>query len=242
MALRGRLLQVAMRVAFEPEAPRWPILCGCVFLVSGAVLAYEVALTRLFSAFLRYHFVFLVVSVAVLGLGLGALLGRAVKAFLLPSLLFALSVLSLHVALMKWGLISLASTPALLAPILSVPFLFAGWFMASSFRAGVKKAGALYFSDLAGAATAAVLAIFALDAFGGIGTPLVVAAVAGMAPFALGASFRRVVGMGLSALTATVAISLLAQGGLSLPTMKVESPILKPLFSHLGRPGWPERI
>ena len=37
-----------------------------VLLVSAAVLASEVALTRVFSAVLRYHFVFLVISAALL--------------------------------------------------------------------------------------------------------------------------------------------------------------------------------
>jgi len=42
-----------------------------IFLISLAVLALEVSLTRFFSVVLRYHFVFLVTSIAVCGLGLG---------------------------------------------------------------------------------------------------------------------------------------------------------------------------
>ncbi len=51
-----------------------PSLLAAVLLVSFSVLAFEVALTRCFSVLLRYHFVFLVLSMAVCGLGVGGLL------------------------------------------------------------------------------------------------------------------------------------------------------------------------
>lgn len=233
---------MALRREFEDKAPAWPILSACVFLTAGLVLAYQIALTRLFSALLRYHFVFLVVSIAVWGLGLGALLGRAIKAFSLPGLLFSFSVGLLHLGLVKWRLILMASKPIFLAPILAVPFAFAGWFMASSFRAEVKRAGALYFADLTGAATASVLVLFALDKFGGLGCPLVLSAVASLVPLLIGASLKRPIIMLLSALIGALALLALRFGGLSLPALGVDSPILKPLFSHLGRPGWPEKV
>jgi hypothetical protein len=50
-----------------------------VFLVSFAVLADEVALTRLFSVVLQYHFVFLAISVAICGNGLGGLVRQFAK-------------------------------------------------------------------------------------------------------------------------------------------------------------------
>lgn len=42
-----------------------------VGLVAGATLAYQVVLTRLFSAVLPYHFSFLAISIALLGTGGG---------------------------------------------------------------------------------------------------------------------------------------------------------------------------
>src|SRR4030042_147705 len=45
-----------------------------VFLITYAVLTFEVALTRIFSVMLSYHFVFAIVSAALLGLGGGAML------------------------------------------------------------------------------------------------------------------------------------------------------------------------
>src|SRR3954468_19713154 len=43
-----------------------------LFVVSGAGLVFEITLTRLFSLFFQYHFTFLAVSLAILGLSLGA--------------------------------------------------------------------------------------------------------------------------------------------------------------------------
>ena len=54
---------------------RWRagLLTG-LFLLTCGVLLFEVALTRILSVFLSYHYTFLVVSGAVLGFGLGGLL------------------------------------------------------------------------------------------------------------------------------------------------------------------------
>ncbi len=46
-----------------------------LFLLSAASLAFEVTLTHLFSLVFQYHFAFLAVSSAILGLGVGAALG-----------------------------------------------------------------------------------------------------------------------------------------------------------------------
>ncbi|MFQ6067178.1 MAG: hypothetical protein ACE5K3_07875, partial [bacterium] len=54
-------------------------LLGSVFIVSLSVLMFEVTLTRVFSVTLAYHFVFVIVSLAVLGLGLGGGLIHRIK-------------------------------------------------------------------------------------------------------------------------------------------------------------------
>ena len=40
-----------------------------IFLVSSAALIFEISLTRLFSIYLSYHFAFMVISIAMLGIG-----------------------------------------------------------------------------------------------------------------------------------------------------------------------------
>ena len=56
-----------------PARPRARVLVA-VGLVAGSTLALQVLLTRLFSAALAYHFGFLAISLALLGVGAGALL------------------------------------------------------------------------------------------------------------------------------------------------------------------------
>src|SRR6187200_333997 len=64
-------------------------------LATAAVLVYEIALTRLLSVVLWYHFAFLSISLAMLGLGAPGVWfalrqrGRAGEPALAPALLFA---------------------------------------------------------------------------------------------------------------------------------------------------------
>jgi hypothetical protein len=57
------------------NSPRPPLsVLLAVALLSSAALGFEVALTRVFAVLLRYHFAFLVISIAVCGLGVGGYL------------------------------------------------------------------------------------------------------------------------------------------------------------------------
>jgi len=50
----------------------WFLLAG-VFLISFSLLAFEITLTRILSVMLSYHYVFVVASLALLGLGTGGI-------------------------------------------------------------------------------------------------------------------------------------------------------------------------
>src|SRR5690606_5885366 len=68
-----------------------------VAVLSAAVLGFEVALTRVFAVLLRYHFAFLVISIAGCGLGVGGYATywlRRKRELSLPALatLFAISI------------------------------------------------------------------------------------------------------------------------------------------------------
>src|SRR4030042_3004324 len=47
----------------------YPRIFFVIFLCSFSSLAYEIALTRIFSISLWYHFVFIIISIAMLGIG-----------------------------------------------------------------------------------------------------------------------------------------------------------------------------
>src|SRR5579884_4379740 len=72
-------------VAAEPQVspqiiPRTTVLA--VALVSFASLLLELALTRLFSVVLFYHFAFFAISVALLGLGSGGVFAHVRRSWL----------------------------------------------------------------------------------------------------------------------------------------------------------------
>src|SRR2546425_6253911 len=63
------------------EAGRRVLLAG-IALVSFASLLLELSLTRLFSVVLFYHFAFLAISVALLGLGAGGVLAYVARTWM----------------------------------------------------------------------------------------------------------------------------------------------------------------
>lgn len=53
----------------------WVLLVG-VFLISFSLLTFEISLTRVLPVVLSYHYVFVVISLALLGLGIGGIFVR----------------------------------------------------------------------------------------------------------------------------------------------------------------------
>src|SRR5512140_2741550 len=129
-----------------------------LFLLSAASLAFEVTLTHLFSLVFQYHFAFLAVSCAILGLGAGAAIGALLPA---PSLEKAAAWLGQAAALFSLGLpisvilfTMLGFTPGIILQALlgALPFAAIGLFSASVYSLYNQKAAWLYAFDLAGAA------------------------------------------------------------------------------------------
>src|SRR5215467_4674881 len=65
-------------VTNKTEIPERTLLAGLA-LTSFAALLLELALTRLFSVILFYHFAFLAISIALLGLGAGGVFAYLLK-------------------------------------------------------------------------------------------------------------------------------------------------------------------
>jgi len=151
-----------------------------VGLLSAALLAQEMIWTRLFSAELLYTFAFLILSLAVAGLGLGALAARgwprlgdrrwlpwvlaasAASTLAGPPLVFALD-LELSRLFVSWSV--LAKLVAAIALLASASF-FGGIALATLFRRRHQHLAGLYAADLVGAGLGAVLAILLMDWFG----------------------------------------------------------------------------
>jgi spermidine synthase len=157
-------IRVHPRVSAFIRVRRFPATPAAIFLISFAVLGFEISLTRVFSVLLSYHYTFLAVSGAVCGLGLGGF-GWHLRIRRHPArddvtwaaLAFALSLpISLLLLFGRWSLLAGHLWAAAL-PLL--PFCFAGAFLAQAFREFAPDSGCLYQADMLGAGLAAVIVV-----------------------------------------------------------------------------------
>jgi hypothetical protein len=170
-----------------------------VFVASFASLAYELALIRLISITQWYHFAFMVVSIAMLGIGAsGTLLSvvprmkdiRKVPAYVLllavaiPASYLVSGRIPFDPVRLSWDWMQLFSI-GLFAVVLSVPFLFFGLAVSTSYTALPGTTGAIYAADLLGAGAGSV-ALIALLSAGGPELSLIL-----MSMFAAAAAFVR---------------------------------------------------
>jgi spermidine synthase len=166
-----------------------------VSLLTASVLILELALTRLFSALLHYHFAFLAISLALFGSA-----SSGVFIYVLGSRRFAgapfrwLRDACLASGLSVWLLVGLAlggwfgtgTSPSLLDLTVlyaaaALPFFFSGCAITLAIAHFRDDIGRLYLFDLAGGAAGCLLLVPALDMLGGINTLLLSAALAGVA-------------------------------------------------------------
>ncbi len=171
----------ALRASSSPGLPR---LAAAAAGLGAGGLILEIALTRLFSVLLFYHYVFLVLAVALLGLGLGgalaallpdrAMRGREYAAG--ASALAAMTTVAATVVSARW---LPSDLPLLHGAVALIPFLFVGIAIPLLLSARPAATGTVYGSDLIGAAAGALVA-FGLHFLGPI-----VAAMGAAALFAL---------------------------------------------------------
>lgn len=144
-----------------------------LFAVSAAGLIFEIVLTRLFSLYFQYHFTFLAVSLAILGLSVGAASAhylnttRLHAASTLTLVLIALSG-ALTVATLIIALLPSANSIFPRALVALAIFFLIGLFDALIFENFASQSGSFYAADLIGAAlgVVAVLALlYLLSAF-----------------------------------------------------------------------------
>ncbi|MGE0867701.1 MAG: hypothetical protein AB7P03_04005 [Kofleriaceae bacterium] len=227
-------------------------MLGAVFLLSFAVLAYEVALMRVFSALLQHHFAFLAISVAICGLGLGGLALHVRRRRRAPAesvladsaAAFALSGVIVVVLLLILVIPRAVNATWLAGALLLVPFGCAGVFLAELFAAHAAHSGRLYAADLIGAATAA-LATLGLVQIAGAPNAAMIATLAGALAGVICAPTRAIRGRSIAAAVIAVAMAAAntATGWLETPAIASsgapddEEARAQPLFTRLGAPA-----
>lgn len=151
-----------------------PFLLLGISLVGFSMLAYEVTLTRIFSVTIWYHYAFMCISIAMLGLSMSGvalyLLSRrfprekTIQILAVSSLLFSLSIVVSFLVVRSVRFSPSLSVEGLLSALLtfmaiSIPFFFGGLAVGMALKHMTAEVGRLYFSDLVGASLGCLLVV-----------------------------------------------------------------------------------
>jgi hypothetical protein len=165
-----------------PETTTSASLLAGISLTSFSALLLELALTRLFSVVLFYHFAFLAISVALLGLGAGGVFAYLWRSWLtrFPTrtltatlctinavIIFMALEVVLHVPvsleLSRWNFLRLTAIYIASA----IPFFFTGLVFSVVFARETRHVTRLYGADLLGGAIACLAVVPVLNWIGG---------------------------------------------------------------------------
>jgi spermidine synthase len=190
-------IQAAVPVTSSSEIPERTLLVG-LGLTSFAALLLELALTRLFSVVLFYHFAFLAISIALLGLGAGGVFAYLLKKRLAR---FSTRTLAARLCMVNSVLVLLVLEVVLHVPVTltvtgenflrlsvlyvdsSVPFFLTGLLFSVVFARETWRVPRLYGADLSGGALACLAVVPLLNWVGGPNT--ILAAAVAMAAAAM---------------------------------------------------------
>ena len=146
-----------------------------LFIVSCSLFVFELLLTRLFSVVLVYHFAFFAVSIALFGLGAGAIFVQlfpkyymedtVLRQLTFSSLALGLAMLCPVYFLLRFNLMPRASLYIAGIPtgslcfiflLSALPFFWGGVITATLFKHFSRSISTLYFADLLGASVGSV--------------------------------------------------------------------------------------
>lgn len=157
-----------------------------IFLTSLSGLVLEVAITRIFSAAIWYHYAFVAVSLALVGLGASGLVVQYGLKRIRGDWAENLTIISalgivIFVPITLYVMHALTSQVVYLPLFMflfTIPFFLIGIIISSAFNAFAAIAGRLYASDLIGASAGALLVVLFLILSGGEGAALIVGLIA----------------------------------------------------------------
>jgi hypothetical protein len=208
------------------RAPR--SVYGGLFLVTLATIMYEVALTRIFSVTMWYHFAFVAISVAMFGMTVGALIVYLRPGWFPPERVsrgLGASALAFGVAIVL-SLLTQLAVPFAPAPslqgmynvaftyvVVALPFVFSGICVTLALTRFPRQLPTLYGVDLLGAAAGCALVIVALDVTDGpttvVATGLIACAAAGVFLTAADVRLRAAALVAVTVLAVFVAVNSL---------------------------------
>jgi hypothetical protein len=167
--------------------------------IALATLMYEVLLTRIFSVTMWYHFAFVAISIAMLGMTVGALIvyvrprwfppeaakrQLAVSALLFPVLMLFSFLTQLSIPFRVHPSVVAAYAIAFTYAVITVPFVVSGLTVCLALTRFPRDVGKLYAADLIGAAVGCVLLVWVLEITDGPTSVLVICALAALGALA----------------------------------------------------------
>jgi hypothetical protein len=213
-------------VAVGDRRPPLRVLVA-VGLVAGSTLALQVLLTRVFAAVLYYHFGFMAISLALLGVGAGAIMIYVRPAWF--------EVDPLERALARWSVIYAGLLVVAVAVLVrldyslgdkvttkfvfnltvacglaALPFLAAGIVIALAVRGYTRSIGRVYAFDLAGAGIGAAVVVPLLWLFDAPTLLVAIGVVAALSALLFAAGHRSESRLATGALGVTVVLLILA--------------------------------
>ena len=218
-----------------------PRLFAGIFFCSIAAISFEITLTRVFSISLWYHFAYMVISIAMLGLGLSGTvlslmpalknrkhLGRYAIGLSLAILAgyIGTNLVPLDPARLAWDRQQLVYI-GLYYVLLALPFFLFGLIVTTAFSVESERSSLVYGADLLGAGAGSVTAVFLMSVLGP-GTSIFAIALCAL----IGAAF---LGRPRAALTLIVLILILA--GINPNFVKIRMSQYKGLEQALRFPG-----
>ena len=137
-----------------------------LFVVSSSTLCFEILATRITSVIFVNHFAFIIISLAILGLSLGAIFAhyyfdKRKPTSLVSSLTKNLIILSISylVFFLFSSIDAIATNYFLYFATIIIPFFLSGIFYANVFKHFAHISYKIYGADLIGSATGSILAI-----------------------------------------------------------------------------------
>jgi hypothetical protein len=220
-----------------------------IFTASFSILAFEITLTRIFSITLWYHFAFMVISIAMLGLSLSGILISSfpglnhtrhldLYGLLLGISIFSGYLISGHIPFdpvkFQWSGIQFVYVGCYYL-ILLFPFLFAGLILSTSFYAMSKTSGIIYAIDLAGAASGSLGVLFLLNNLHPEQTVFVISLPVLLVILVKGRKFMKIISLGAIMLFILAATSpFIKMAPRISPYKEMPQAMLYPNAVHLG--------
>lgn len=192
---------------------------AAVLVMSLSSLLLELSLTRLFSVILFYHFAFLAISIALLGLGAGGVFAYLKRPWLdrwstrrigaMVALLNALAIVAALLVVLHMSVslqLSLRNFVKLteIYVISAVPFFGTGLLFSIVFARETWRVASLYGADLVGGSAACLAVVPTLNFLGGPNAVLISALLMALAALVWAEKGHRRIGVALSILLAVL--------------------------------------